>query len=364
MKMRKLFAILVASALLAALAIVPTSAAYVIDYTTTHTFASQADLGDLAPEGNVTVSDNAAVIAANGYMLKAFTANTYNAMELQMTVTAGSVSIRMGKTSSASFQVKFTATDYTIYTDNPAAGAFQRTVKTASYTDSIVFSYVIDKISNKAIFTVNGEETVLNAVVTDAEATPLVNAGPLDVSFTNWAGFGIFADGTANASVSSIKLGAAVSTIVQESDKDVTVTVDPTNQDATPATKDVTIAFGDFAFTYTVTNKVNPSNGEVLESEGTWSATTDTVQITNNTVAGYEGENVTVWATASYAPVANAVPGVSFDLDNTNANELGSGEDVTITGTLSGTPTNVKDAAVAVVLGTITVVVESVDPSV
>ncbi|MBE6621586.1 MAG: hypothetical protein E7630_01390 [Ruminococcaceae bacterium] len=207
MKTRKFFALLLSAVLLMALAVVPASAENEPNYTLTHTFAAAGDLGNLAPEGGVTVEGNAAKIAAGKYMLKEFTANTYNAMELKMTVTAGSVTIRMGKTSSASFQVKFTANDYTIYTENPAAGAFQRTVKKASYTGSIVFSYMIDKTTNRAIFTVNGDETVLAAVVTESSATPLVNAGPLDISFTNWAGFGIFADGSANASVSSIKLG-------------------------------------------------------------------------------------------------------------------------------------------------------------
>ena len=366
MKMRKLFALLVASALLAALAIVPAGAAYVVDYTTTHTFASEEDLGDLAPEGNVTVSDNAAVIAAGGYMLKAFEANTYNAMEITMTVEGGTTTVRLGKTSSSSFNFEITPTTYKAGTDKISNGAYQRTILSGEHTGEVVISYIIDKTNNKAIFTVNGDEYVLDAVVTPDEdtgsAVPLIGATQLGNSFTNWEGFGIFAVG-GSASVSSIKVGAAVSTIVQEDDKDVTVTVNPTNQEATPATKDVTIAFGDFAFTYTVTNKVNPGNGEVLESEGSWSATSDTVQITNNTVANYDGEDVTVWATASYAPVADAVPGVTFDLNNTNANELGSGEEVTITGTISGTPTNVKDAANAVVLGTITVVVESVNPA-
>ena len=207
MKTRKFFALFLSAVLLMALAIVPANAANDPNYTVNHTFASATDIGDLAPEGGVTVEGNVAKIAANKYMLKSFTANTYNAMELKMAVTAGSATVRLGGTTTSGFLVKVTATDYTIYTDNPNAGAYVRTFASGTHTGEVVFSYALDKVNNEIIFTVNGTEKVLPAVVTDGSAPPYVGASQLDKCFTNWAGFGIFTDGTGNASVSYIKLG-------------------------------------------------------------------------------------------------------------------------------------------------------------
>lgn len=357
MKMRKLFALLVASALLAAMAIVPANAAITGTYTVEYNAENVPgfDGGTSATTGGEVL----ATIAGTQYLAKLLPTANSAATEVVLSVTAGdaTISFTTSAQTSSCLQVKVNA-DGTYAVRVPAGN-----VASGEYTgDEVTVSYFIDAVNSRAIFVVNGNEHIVTA---DSAA------GSGTVGSTNYANStGDYAllkiSGTAGtaATVKSIKFGPSFeNTVIQSGDKDVTVTVDPTNQDATPATKDVTIAFGDFAFTYTVTNKVNPSNGEILESEGSWSATTDTVEITNNTTPNYEGENVTVWATASYAPVANAVPGVSFTLDNTDANELGAGEDVTITGTISGTPTNVKNGVSAVVLGTITVVVESVNPA-
>ena len=342
--MRKLFAILVASALLAALSIVPASAEYIVDYTTTHTFASEADLGDLAPEGNVTVSDNAAVIAAGGYMLKTFAASAYSAMEIRMTVSAGTTTVRLGKTSSSSFNFEITPTTYKVGTDKISNGSYQRTILSGEHTGEVVISYIIDKENNKAVFTVNGDEYLLDAVVTESSAVPLVGATQLNNSFTNWEGFGIFAVG-GSASISSIKVGRL--TTEKTGSHNVGLTVHNTYR----TVYSVDFSFGNFAFTYI------PEDGE---TPARWEGNDGT----NNVIAVTNRSNAPVQIDVT--PTMNAeLNGVTFQWDGALSTVLASAygldtpETYAVTATIGGTPDNsyVADGVTANVIGNVKVVV-------
>lgn len=351
MKMRKLFAILVASALLAALAIVPANAGYVATYTETLT-----DLG--------TVTDPAAPIAK----APAAGAGKATATEVVLAVTAGAATIRFTTGGSSScFQVKVSSDGtYRVCTDNPNYGANGRVVANGQWEDEITVAYYIDidaeKGTNQVVFVVNGTETVLPLVVnTDASQGAVMPATNINNSTAAYNQCGVFADAAAaNITVKSIKFGTVENTLVQSGNKDVTVTVNPSTEVVAPTEYLVDIAFGDFAFTYEVVNYVD-DEGNLINAAGDWTATTDTIVVTNNTETT-NGDG-TVWVTASYAPVADAVPGVTFELDNTAANELAPTEDVTITGTIGGAPEDTENEITAVKLGTITVVVDSANPA-
>ena len=340
MKMRKIFAILLSTALLMALAIVPANAAFKTDYT--NTYAIDSTDGYFV-EGTVTAEDG--YIAVSGAAARLATDNnlTVTATSVTLKVTAGAVYVNWQKNYSGtgSFNVLLNADGtYRVYygalsvTSNIATGEFDA-------SQNVTVSLAMD--ATTAVVTVNNTEHEIDI---ETAAPELVNFNCFQV-YTNQ-------DATAVAEVYEFKTGTALASI-EDGSTDVEIGVKPT---ITPEDYlEVTIVAGEFNFVYTPeTYRWDAEANEyVVDVPSSWDQTTDTIVVTNLSSVAVDVEVTST--------VAANTDGVTFSLDvteDTLAAATAELEDsVTITGTIGGVPGSSyetsEDGSVLTNIGTITV---------
>lgn len=364
MKTRKKIAALLAVVLLTAMAGLTVHAASTLYYTFNYTFETADDLSDVSYAGvTVNTTDKVAELVTGGNLYKGFKVGI-DAVEVELSVKRGSSTVRFTTEVTRSvncFQVKVTPTGYTIYAENPAAGANARTVKTGTHDGSVVISYFVDAANNKVSFTVNGEKTDLAVEVGNKAMTETTIAN----SVTNFSCVMIQADATTgdgpHTTVTAVRVGPLTNPPPQTSNSPVSIKVHRTYGEATVYSIDLT--YGNFDFTYT------PAKYENYDPE--------THQYLNVTPAAWEGNdgvnNVICVTNRSNAAVQVDVTcyinsnlnGVTLDWDGdlnktlASALDLKKPDSLMVTATVGGEPNKnyIDDGSTRNRIGAITVTV-------
>lgn len=328
MKMRKIFAILLSTALLMALAIVPTSAAY--------RTPAASDVNEAVPSGGE----------------KTFEVDG-NYAEVNFTLTEGKISVCFGNTLTVdTLNVTFeyvsdTEVNYHI------RGKSSQTIQNNLTTDSNVITVSAMVVGTDVIVNVNGAEKVI------ALSTGAIAGTPIDTGFVGVKVLGKsrIDDTPGTATINTFAQGTALASI-EDGTTDVEIGVKPT---ITPDEYlEVTIVAGEFNFVYTPeTYRWDADANEyVIDVPSSWAGNDGA----NNIITVTNLSSVAVDVEVTSTVLANT-DGVTFALDKTEetlaAASVDSEPSVVITGTIGGVPGTSyeasEDGTVLTNIGTITV---------
>jgi len=340
--MQKILAALLSVLLLSTTFVLSAGAVHTLYYHDNYYFETADDLANVASENaTVNTTDKVAELVAGGNVYKSFLTGI-NAVEVELSVKRGSTTVRFtGATvSSNCFQVKVTPTGYTIYAENPAAGAVDRTVASGTHDGDVTVAYFVDAANDQVTFTVNGVETVLPVAVGNFKMTATTIAN----SVTNFNCVGIFADAIAgdgpHTTVTAVRIGPLVLPPSQSSSKPIEVMLHKTVNDATVYS--IELVFGNFDFTYTPARYENydPVTHQYLNvTPAAWEGN-DGV---NNVIYVTNRSNAAVQVDVTHNMNKN-LHGVTFDMDGELSKTLASALDrkepdtLMVTATVGGEP--------------------------
>lgn len=374
MKMRKLLAILLSSAMLMAMAILPANAA-----TTTADFAEKYLMSDEAIQalisntnngdgwrgdvgGTVTFADGLAQIPTSGRLLRLESTN-YIAAEVKLTVNRGATTVLYtANFAGASLNVVINA-DGTYAIKRNAAENVVNGSGTYTAGSAVTVRMAVDAVNSLAVVTVSymdGEDLVEKVTPIDLSTFDATIATRVKTGLTE---LHVIADATEGDTAPHTTVEYIEITNMNNKETatgNVTVTVNPVV--VTETVYAVDIEFGDFTFVYTPASQ-GEWNADELKYEnasaGGWDKTGDTVTITNRS-------NASVWVQATYAPVTEGDTLFSLSGDAaTAAVELASAAinneatATTVTGTVNGTPAFTGTQKI----GTITVTISATNPN-
>lgn len=354
MKMRKIFAILLSTALLMALAIVPTSAAettvFKADYTTDYTWdAKPENAAGYLSEGTVELATDGASIDVTG---------------------AGGRFAKRDLAGKTAFKAVLSATG-TVTVSATGAG-YQGACLKVELADGTY--RILDNVSAKANGTYTAGEDVTVEIMFDATNTYVVVNGTahLFVTATDLPSFNAFAAAGsqtpvavfqvqtvegASANVKSYSVGTATASLKGGSEN-VDVIVNPTEEKEDYI--EITLVMGAFDFTYTPeTYRWDAdANQYVVDVAAEWEGNDDSnnaITVTNLSSIAVKVE-VTTTVAANTDGVTFALSATEDTLDAATAELVDS---VTITGEIGGTPgeSYTDDGLALNTIGTITVAV-------
>lgn len=372
--MRRIFAVLLSSALLLAMATFPAEAAetptfedYTIEYSDVDTFTSDADIASgYAKEGNVTIANNVVTVAGNGskngLLCKTGLAGI-TAIEVVLKVTGGNTDVAFTNSvlTHAALGIQLSSTSYSIYGSLSSASSWLNSTKIASGSVSssgtVTILYIADTANSQAFISVNGTvHTIALSATNSLPQTSINNAT------TNFSAVKIMTTSTSTSSkveVSSIKVGTA-STVSIEQTGSHGVEIMVKNHYATVYSVD--LSFGDFAFTYTPADATTSAKWEGNDGEN------NLISVINRSNAAVR-VNVTSEMNADLNGVTlkmNAdLNGVTFEWDGAltavlaSAEGLATPESLSLTATIGGTPgrSYVSDGKTQTKIGSIKITV-------
>lgn len=372
MKTRRIFAVLLSSALLLAMATFPAEAAekptfedYTIKYTDVDTFTSEADI-DLVQQhytaGSVTFSNNVANVAGDGstkgHLIKKNLANV-SAIEVTLTVTSGATDIAFANSAwqHATVGVRITKNSG-IFSQSTVYGVYGNiesnlqissgTVSSSSSAVTVTIQLIVDSANNQAIISVNGALTVIDLVA--SSTLPQTSINNLTTGLSAVKIMTTSSSTTSKVEVSSIKVGTAtISSIEQTGSHGVEVMVK--NHYATVYSVD--LSFGDFAFTYTPADATTSAKWEGNDGE-------------NNLISVINRSNAPVRVNVTSEMNAD-LNGVTFEWDGAltavlaSAEGLATPESFSLTATIGGTPGSsyVSDGKTQTKIGSIKITVRA-----
>jgi len=369
-KIRRIFAILLSSALLLAMATFPAEAAvkpafgdYTIEYSDVDTFTGNADIASgYYTEGSVTIANNVAKIAGDGskYGLLGKTGlSGVTAVEVVLKVTSGITKVSFTNSSFSSYAAGVsitkgtTRTSYSVYGDLTQSSVASGNI--GSYfagAQTVTIQLIVDATNGQAFVSVNGTVQLL-----DLDSPTSMSQTAIDNLLHYFSTIKIMTNSKSSsdtAEIQSIKVGTATPPAAPEppaNEKTGGYNVGLTVHNTYRTVYSVDFSFGNFAFTYI------PEDGE---TPAKWEGNDGT----NNVIAVTNRSNAPV--RIDVTPTMNAnLNGVTFRWDGALSAVLASAygrdtpESFAVTATIGGTPGNsyVADGVTANVIGNVKVVV-------
>lgn len=372
MKIRRIFAILLSSALLLAMATFPAEAAvkpafgdYTIEYSDVDTFTSNADIASgYYTEGSVTIANNVAKIAGDGstYGLLGKTGlSGVTAVEVVLKVTSGVTKVSFTNSGFSSYAAGVsitkgtTRTSYSVYGDLTKSSVASGNI--GAYfagAQTVTIQLIVDATNGQAFISVNGTVTTL-----DLEAPTSMSQTAIDNLLHYFSTIKIMTNSKASsdtAEITSIKVGTATPPETAETpsiEQTGSCGVNMTVKRNYATVYSVDFSFGDFAFTYT------PQEGETPAKWEGNDGTNNAISVTNRSNAPVRVDVTPV--------MNNDLNGVDFVWSGALSGTLASAEGLaepasySVTATISGTPGSsyVQDGKTQNKIGSITVTVRA-----